>query len=126
MEANKKTLLVVSIMLVLSLGAGAQGSSVAGVWNGAIKTPGGDLQVSVSLQQNENQIWSGTIDIPMQNAKALPLTNVTVEGTSIAFGIAGIPGDPKFNGKLSENGNEISGEFSQGPAKLPFSLLRGK
>src|SRR5262245_25306858 len=118
---------VLCVLLALSLYAlstAAQNRSAAGTWDGSIATPGVELRVIVSLQQKEDRSWSGTVDIPMQGAKALPLTNIIVEGASVSFSIIGVPGDPTFKGKLAEYGGTISGYFSQGPAKFPFKLTR--
>ena len=54
----------------------------------------------------------------------MPLANITVDGPAIRFSIAGVPGGPTFAGTLSEDGATIQGDFTQGPAKLTFSLKR--
>ena len=120
---------VVALSCILAFGllsAPAQTHSAAGVWDGAISTPGADLHVIVTLQQKDDKSWSGAIDIPMQNAKAIPLTKIAIDGASVAFSIPGAPGDPTFTGKLSDDGQTISGDFTQGPGKFPFKLERSK
>ena len=110
----------------LSNAAVGQGRTAAGLWDGSVNTPGVPLQVVVSLQQKDDRSWSGTIDIPMQGAKGLPLGNIAVDGASVAFSIMGVPGNPTFTGKLSDDGNAISGDFTQGPGRFPFKLGRGQ
>jgi hypothetical protein len=93
-------------LFVTAIGAAsavAQNRATAGVWNGAISLPGTELVVSVSLQQKDDGTWSGITDIPAQDAKGLPLSNIAIEAASISFSIAGIPGNPSFKGKLSED-----------------------
>ena len=117
------------VLLPLSLYAlstAAQNRTAAGTWDGTIATPGVELRVIVSLQQNEDRTWSGTVDIPMQGAKALSLTNITVEGASVSFSITGVPGNPTFKGTLAEDRGTITGDFTQGPAKFPFKLTRSQ
>ena len=117
------------VLLALSLYAlstAAQNRTAVGTWDGTIATPGVELRVIVSLQQKEDRSWSGTVDIPMQGAKALPLTNITVEGASVSFSITGVPGNPTFKGTLAEDGGTITGDFTQGPAKFPFKLTRSQ
>jgi len=117
------------VLLALSLYAlstAAQNRTAAGTWDGTIATPGVELRVIVSLQQKEDRTWSGTVDIPMQGAKALSLTNITVEGASVSFSITGVPGNPTFKGTLAEDGGTITGDFTQGPAKFPFKLTRSQ
>ena len=99
----------------------AQTLDVAGHWEGSIEAPTGPLVVMVDLEETGGA-WSGTIDIPAQGAVDLPLSGVAVEGETVRFTIDGAPGEPTFEGKLA--GSEITGEFSQGPARLPFKLGR--
>jgi pimeloyl-ACP methyl ester carboxylesterase len=121
-----RSLCVLLALLLYALSAAAQNRTAAGAWDGTIATPGLELRVIVNLQQKDDRSWAGTIDIPMQGAKALPLTNITVEGASISFSITGIPGDPTFKGTLADDGSTIAGDFTQGPAKFPFKLTRNQ
>jgi pimeloyl-ACP methyl ester carboxylesterase len=109
-----------------SVSASAQTRSAVGVWEGSISTPGAGLRVIVTLQQKDDRSWSGAIDIPMQNAKAIPLIKIAIDGASVAFSLPGAPGDPTFTGKLSDDGATISGDFTQGPGKFLFKLERSK
>lgn len=99
------------------------GSDLAGDWTGAIRLPNGELKVSVSLAL-QGAIWSGRISIPNQGAKDLPLGDVQVATGSVSFALAGIPGDPRFKGRLVKEGL-IEGELSQGGQTFPCSLNRG-
>ena len=47
---------------------------------------------------------------------------MSVDGDEVRFTISGVPGEPTFEGTLA--GGEITGEFRQGPARLPFKLGR--
>src|SRR5262249_10098931 len=53
-------------------------SPATGHWEGGITLPPGDLQLLIDLV-HDGAGWSGTIDIPMQNAKGLPLEEITVQ-----------------------------------------------
>jgi pimeloyl-ACP methyl ester carboxylesterase len=120
---------ILSLTCSLAFGivsASAQRPSAAGVWEGSISTPGAGLRVIVTLQPKDDRSWSGAIDIPMQNAKAIPLIKIAIDGASVAFSLPGVPGDPTFTGKLSDDGETISGDFTQGPGKFPFKLERSK
>ncbi|MGB2984470.1 MAG: serine hydrolase, partial [Phycisphaerae bacterium] len=74
--------------------------------------------------EKKGDAWEGKISIPMQNAKDIPLANITVEGVNVAFDMPGVPGDPKFSGEFSEDGEKISGEFTQGGVTATFKLER--
>lgn len=93
----------------------------SGHWEGAIEAPGAELLVRVDLEAAEEG-WLGTIDIPQQGAAGLPLTGIAVDGDEITFAIAGVPGDPTFEGALADGA--ITGTFTQRGAALSFRLSR--
>lgn len=100
-------------------GPGSMG--VGGSWQGAINLPQGPLQVTVDLTE-ANGAWTGTIDIPAQQAQDLALEPVTVNGSEVTFAIKGVPGNPTFKGTVA--GTKMTGDFKQG-APTPFRLARG-
>ena len=98
---------------------------IVGHWEGHIEIPGQSLAVKVDLAI-DNSDWSGTIDIPTQGAKGLPLSDILVEendeGAHVKFSIRGVPGNPTFDGNLHDGA--ISGKFSQGGVQFSFRLSR--
>jgi len=96
-----------------------------GHWEGAIQLPTGELQVKVDLLQESAGAFKGTIDIPQQGAKGLPLAGIAVPAGvdgKVRFAIQGIPGAPTFDGALAAG--EIKGTFTQGGQSFPFRLGR--
>ncbi len=94
---------------------------LAGHWEGAIATVTGDLVVRVDLERTAEG-WRGSLDIPQQGARGLALTGVEVEGGRVRFALAGVPGDPSFDGAFLDG--EIRGTFTQTSSRLPFRLGR--
>jgi CubicO group peptidase (beta-lactamase class C family) len=116
------------ILIACSTGfAAVQQNSIAGHWEGAIKLPAADLKISVDFTNTAGKL-SATITIPQQGAKDLPLSDVAFDNDSnkreVSFALVGVPGDPKFKGKLSPDGQKIDGTLSQGGANLPCNLER--
>jgi hypothetical protein len=99
-------------------------SGPAGYWEGAVTLPAGALQIKVDLAQGDDQSWRGTIDIPQQGFRGFQLTGIAVAGKDVTFGMAGIPGEPRFAGKLLDEGKTIAGEFTQGSGTVPFKIER--
>lgn len=95
----------------------------AGHWEGVIVVPGAELGIDVDLMLEEGA-WSGDISIPAQQTQDFVLSDVIVEGTDVSFLMAGVPGDPTFSGKMAEDGQTITGTFSQGGQVLEFRLTR--
>jgi CubicO group peptidase (beta-lactamase class C family) len=103
-------------------GPGGQRPKVAGHWEGAIEIPGSPLQILVDLSAHEQGALAGTVSIPAQGARDLPLKSIALTGTEISFTIADIPGEPSFRGTVSANGRGIQGDFMQGGKTFPFRL----
>jgi CubicO group peptidase (beta-lactamase class C family) len=127
---NKHPLLSrIFLALLLSLSstptfAAVQQNPLAGHWEGAIKLPTGALNLSVDFTVAADGKLAATITIPQQNARDLPLNNVGFDNGGVTFALPNIPGDPKFRGKLSTDGQKIEGTFSQGGANFPCDLER--
>lgn len=115
----------ISIIVVLQTAswAAVQSAVLVGHWEGTIQVPGTPLSIMVDIAETDGKL-SGTVSIPQQGAKDLPLVNVSVNGQEVAFAMAGVPGEPKFRGTLADGGVRITGKFSQGTASLPFTLER--
>jgi CubicO group peptidase (beta-lactamase class C family) len=116
------TLAFVLAPLALPLAVGAD---VAGRWEGPIQLPGMELQVLVDLKAGAAGTLEGTIDIPAQNAKGLPLESIEAKEAAVSFAIRGVPGQPTFEGTLAADGQAIEGRFTQGGQTFPFRLVRG-
>lgn len=99
-------------------------TTAAGYWEGSVALPNMELKVAVELVQANGAAWQGTIDIPMQGMRGFKLDPVKVEGGAVEFALPGIPGNPRFSGKLSADGKNMAGDFLQGSGQMPFQLER--
>jgi CubicO group peptidase (beta-lactamase class C family) len=112
------------VALLLAASAYAQNApNMSGVWEGTITLPGMPLGITIEFTKADST-YAGKIDIPLQNAKGLPLGNIRVVANDVTFDLLGVPGEPKFAGKFAEDGQSIAGDFTQGGGKFPFSLKR--
>ena len=116
----RRYLALVAGLLLLASAAALAATNPAGVWEGTLKTPNGDMGFVFNLHRDGDK-WAAEMDIPMQGVSGLPLANVKVDGAAISFPIPG-PGDPHYDGKLAEDGKSISGTFTQGGISLPLDL----
>ena len=120
----RKSLFLSFIIFVLTLSLlSADENALIGEWTGSVKVPGQELEIVVEFL-SEDDLVVGFIDIPLQQAVDLPLENITIEKSNVTFAIKDVPGDPTFNGTLSEDENTIHGEFTQNGGTFPFSLIR--
>jgi len=98
--------------------------TASGHWTGVLDTPAQPLDIEVDLKPGTPPAWVGTISIPAQNLKGFPLSSITVDGTSVSFVMANVPGTPTFKGTLAADGATISGDFAQGGGSIPFKMTR--
>jgi hypothetical protein len=116
--------LILTCLLCLPSTPAQNTAGASGHWQGSIQVPDKDLAIEVDLAQNPKGEWIGSIDIPPQHLKGFPLSDVVVKGNSVGFAMKNVPGDPKFDGKVSADGKTISGAFTQMGGDLTFSLKR--
>ena len=113
------------IMSVIAFCAGTHDAfaqaSFTGRWEGAIKLPGMDLGIIVHITRTNDSL-RGTIDIPMQMAKGLPLRDMAWTGADIRFALQAGPGLAGFSGTIA--GDSIAGTFTQAAIRCPFILRR--
>ena len=113
-------MLAVAVLSLCDAAAAQQAAAPpSGHWVGSIEGPGIGVEVDLGRQ---GEGWRGTISIPVQGTKGIPLADLAVKGTSVEFAIKGAPGDPRYKGELSQDGKTIIGTFSQGGASLPLTL----
>ena len=108
-------------LLFSSLSLAQSVPSARGHWEGTVEVPGQPLAISVDLDTKAG-VWSGTITIPSQNVMALPLADVTVKEDAVGFWMKGVPGDPRFTGRVDAQAHSLRGDLSQGGATFPFAL----
>ncbi|UCH82574.1 MAG: serine hydrolase [Candidatus Latescibacterota bacterium] len=113
-----------AICLLFHPAAAADQPTIAGHWQGTINIPNMELEILIDFAQDDQGEWTGTIDIPAQGARGLALKDISFDGSKATFKITGPPGDPTFNGTLSDDGTEITGDFAQSGGSFPFTLTR--
>ncbi len=93
----------------------------SGHWQGTIQTPGTAVDFEVDLAKSGNGELAGTLSIPAQRIKGLPLDKVAVKGTSVNFQVRA---DQPFSGVLSADGISMAGDLFVNAATFAFSMTR--
>ena len=117
----KIVLRIVVVVLCLVAAVAAQAPNLVGQWQGTLVSPGAQLRVVIVIaasgQGNTLTATSYSIDQPGGGIGAA----VAVQGGNVRITVA--PRNASFEGKLSADGNSITGTFTQG-VTLPLTLER--
>lgn len=100
--------------------------SAAGHWSGAIVYERGTNEVDmlVSLSPKPEGGWTGALSVPLMGMQERPLSNVAADGLKISFAYSDENGSRIFQGKLTEDGQRIVGEYQREGHAVPFELDR--
>ncbi len=119
------SLIVSGLLLLVPSTALAQApADPSGHWVGAVLVPNMDVGVEIDIAK-EGSAFSGTFASPDQKLRGLPLAGISATGREITFQVRGsAPGERAFKGTLSDDGQTLSGDYSQGGYTIPFVLNR--
>ncbi len=111
-------LLVASIMLPQT---SLFGQSLTGTWQGTLQTANGrELRIVMKVSTTDADSLKAVMYSIDQGGQPIPAGAVTRQGSSVSITVPGIGG--KYEGKLSSDGNSMTGTWTQGPMPLPLNL----
>ena len=93
-----------------------------GEWVGTLPPTVGKITTVFRFEMAKDGNIAGFLDVPEQNAKGVPVSDVTLAGNELSLKIPAAQID--YSGKLS--GNTIDGTFKQGGAAFELDLKKGK
>lgn len=111
----------VALLFALAHSVGAQTPPATGHWSGVLKIPGNDTAVELDIAGDAQGALRGTISIPSQHLKQLPLLSVRARDKIVTF--AGRTDQP-FTGTLSDDGKWIVGELTFAEYRIPLEFQR--
>jgi len=109
------------IGLALLLSSAAQDNVSAGHYEGTLKTPNRDVQMSFDIEKTDKG-WIGTTTLN-PGPSGLPLEKITVEGTTVSWAI-GVPNAPTFKGEWDKVSKTLKGNVAGPGAELPIEFKR--
>jgi len=113
-------LMRVVLIVMLSIGVVHAQQNIAGSWQGTLQA-GKELRL-VFVIAGEGSGLKATMHSIDQGAQGIPVTTISLHGTTLRMSIAVISGT--FEGTLSADGNTISGTFTQGAGGLSLTLRK--
>jgi len=114
---------LVYLLLFSALTNTVAAETASGHWEGKVKMPNRELELTLDLAQSAKGAWIGTITIPGTGTADVPLTTVAVDGATVKF-TASLPMAATFEGQLSEDRKTMSGNASSSDGTTTFQLTR--
>lgn len=100
----------------------ASATSLSGRWSGELSLGAQQLKLTINITEQPAGTFSATLDVPAQGANGIACSSVQVSGDQVSIAIDAI--GAKYDGKIEENGNQLSGTFAQSGMQLPLTLKR--
>src|SRR6185437_13845944 len=96
---------------------------IEGTWQGTLHAPGGhDLRTVLKITKDDKGALHGMFYSIDQSGQGIPTSSVSFENDTLKYGIDFI--SLKYEGKMSADGNSISGTSTQGDHSLPLVFER--
>ncbi|MGH9559054.1 MAG: alpha/beta hydrolase family protein [Bryobacteraceae bacterium] len=114
----------IQIWMAVALGVAtgfAQAASVVGNWQGTLDANGVKLRLGLHISEKAPGEYTSTLDSIDQGAMGIPVAKTSFSASTLHFEIPALR--IEYTGKLSADGNEIAGTFTQG-AQLPLTFER--
>jgi hypothetical protein len=120
MPCSNRTLLTAALCLIAAPLL-AQPPDLAGHWEGSLQTPAMEIPFAIDVARNARGQLVGTVNLPAEHIKGLPLLKVAIDGASVSFYARA---DQPLAGTLSADGQTLTGDYFAGGATMPFSMTR--
>jgi uncharacterized protein (TIGR03435 family) len=96
---------------------------IIGNWQGTLHAPGGhDLRTVLKIAKNDKGALSATFYSIDQSGQGIPTSSISFENSVLKYGIEFI--SLTYEGKMSADGNSISGNSTQGDHTIPLVFER--
>ncbi|WP_227607467.1 alpha/beta hydrolase family protein [Hymenobacter translucens] len=99
----------------------AQPSPLDGQWKGALKVPGGNLEVIFTVLKLTDGTYFSTLDVPLQKVSRMTV-KTQVDSARVTFEAQ--EAGSRFSGKLAPDAKSISGEWQQPGFTAPLVLAK--
>jgi uncharacterized protein (TIGR03435 family) len=98
-------------------------AGITGTWQGTLHAPGGhDLRTVLKITKDDKGALQGTFYSIDQGGQGIPTTSVSFDGSALKYAIQFF--DLSYSGKVSADGNSITGTSTQGGNTLPLVFER--
>ena len=118
---NRGLIIAISILCFSAAFATENPKDLEGSWQGVLKIPGGvELRIVFNFTLDEKGKLSASLDSPDQDAKGIPISNLTFEKNELHFEVPAAASS--FQGTFMKEGPKLEGTWQQGGGSLPLVL----
>ncbi|HTZ99601.1 MAG TPA: M56 family metallopeptidase [Candidatus Aquilonibacter sp.] len=100
----------------------AKASGIEGTWQGTLQVQQAQLRIVIKATGSGQDLKVVMYSIDQAGGQPIPASSASFEGSTFKFAIQLIDGT--YEGKVSSDGNSISGTWKQGPLSLTLVLER--
>ena len=97
-------------------------SGIEGTWQGTLHPPNHDLRTVLKISKNASGALAAQFFSIDQGGEGFPVSTISVNGGVLKYAIT--PFDLTYEGKVSPDGNAITGTSTQGGNALPLNFAR--
>jgi uncharacterized protein (TIGR03435 family) len=115
-----KPIMPIVALMALS-GSALLAQDITGTWQGTL-VAGRELRTVIKISKTPGGSLGATLYSIDQPAPPIQISTVTVQGSALKLNIATM--GATYEGKLSGDGNTITGSMTMGPNPLPLNLTR--
>ena len=116
----KKLMLSLMALVALLIPVAHAQSSIVGKWQGTLKADH-DLRIILVITKDDGRLGATMYSID-QGAMPIKVSSISMDGAALKCTVDLIGGT--YEGKLSDDGNTITGTWTQGPTPQPLVLAR--
>src|SRR5476649_2692135 len=108
------------VALIALAGSSLCAQDFSGNWQGTLKV-NKDLRIIVAITKDDARLKGNMYSID-QTPQPFKITGISQDGPTVKFAVDLI--GASYEGKMSADGNSITGTWTQGNSPLPLNLVR--
>ncbi len=118
-----RRLMLWTLVFLASFGSSLFAQNIVGTWQGSLNLPQGkQLRTVIKISRAADESLKAVFYSIDQGGQPLNASAAGQQGSTLKITIAAIGGE--YEGKLSADGNSLTGTWTQGPQPLPLNLVR--
>ena len=112
------------LLLLLALRSVSFGQSLEGFWAGTLQIEGKTMRAWIEFTKAADGTLAAVAESPDETNEKFPVTTIRQDGRDVTISIAALNG--VWEGKFTESGSELTGNWTQEGVAHPLNFKRSK